>query len=131
MAALIATQMQGLTSRLHGVLASAGHQLALSDFDRLQDSLSQSLGMERAALVLMSAMAALALVLIAAGLLALGANIVAQRTRALLRTISHGITGPVFPRLTEDLTASVGKLEKLLLLNEIRVRVFCGDNLEK
>lgn len=109
---LVASPMQGLTLHTHRVLASADPILGLTDFDRLQDVLSNSLGVERATLVLLGSMAALALVLIAVSLVVLGADIVAQRTQSLLGTVGHRTRQPGFPCLNDDLIGPLATLEK-------------------
>ena len=120
---LVASPAEGLTSHMHRVLASIP-ELPVSHFERLQDSLAKSLGVERVAVVLVGAMAGLALMLIAVALLVLGGNVAAQRTSALVRAISHKSTDPGFPCLNEDLTGSLGKLDELFVVGQNPRNVF-------
>jgi hypothetical protein len=110
---LIATPVKGLTAHMHRALPSGDADLPFPDFYRMHDLLSKSLAIERAALVLMGAMATLALVLSTIGLFVLVANIAAQRTHAFLQIINRRNAGPVVLCFNEDLTGSVGKIEKL------------------
>jgi macrolide transport system ATP-binding/permease protein len=75
--------VEGLTAQMQRALASVDPNLPFSGFYRMQDLLAKTLATQRIEVALLSAMAALALLLSAVGIFALVANIVAQKTREI------------------------------------------------
>jgi predicted permease len=75
--------VEGLTAQMQRALSSADPNLPFSGFYRMRDLLTKTLATQRVEVALLSAMAALALLLSAVGIFALVANIVAQKTREI------------------------------------------------
>ena len=73
--------VEGLTAQMQRALASADPNLPFSGFYSMRDLLAKTLATQRVEVALLSAMAALALLLSAVGIFALEANIVEQKTR--------------------------------------------------
>src|SRR5713101_6096343 len=73
--------VEGLTAQMQRALASADPNLPFSGFYSMRDLLAKTLATQRVEVALLSAMAALALLLSAVGIFALVANMVAQKTR--------------------------------------------------
>jgi len=86
--------VEGLTARMQRALASADPSLPFSGFYSMRDLLAKSLTTQRVEVALLSAMAALALLLSTVGIFALVANIVAQKTREIGIRIALGSTIP-------------------------------------
>ena len=84
--------VEGLTAQMQRALASADPNLPFSGFYSMRDLLAKTLATQRVQVVLLSAMAALALLLSAVGIFALVANIVAQKTREIGIRIALGST---------------------------------------
>jgi predicted permease len=84
--------MEGMTARMQRALASVDPNLPFSGFYRMRDLLAKTLATQRVEVALLSAMAALALLLSAVGIFALAANIVAQKTREIGIRIALGST---------------------------------------
>ncbi len=84
--------VDGLTAQMQRALASADPNLPFSGFYRMSDLLAKTLATQRIEVALLSAMAALALLLSAVGIFALVANIVAQKTREIGIRIALGST---------------------------------------
>jgi hypothetical protein len=84
--------VEGLTARMQRALASADPNLPFSGFSNMRDLLAKTLATQRVEVALLSAMAALALLLSAVGIFALVANIVAQKTREIGIRIALGST---------------------------------------
>jgi predicted permease len=82
----------GLTGQMQRALASVDPNLPVSGFYRMRDLLAKTLARQRVEVALLSAMAALALILSAVGICALVANIVAQKTREIGIRIALGST---------------------------------------
>src|SRR5216683_661767 len=82
----------GLTAQMQRALASADPSLPFSGFYRMRDLLAKTLATQRVEVALLSAMAALALLLSAVGIFSLVANIVAQKTREIGIRIALGST---------------------------------------
>ncbi|HEX4169892.1 MAG TPA: FtsX-like permease family protein [Bryobacteraceae bacterium] len=81
---------QGLNTQMQHALASADPSLPFSGFYSMRDVLAKTLATQRVEVALLSAMAALALLLSAVGIFALVANIVAQKTREIGIRIALG-----------------------------------------
>ena len=84
--------VEGLTAQMQHALASADPNLPFSGFYGMRDLLAKTLATQRVEVALLSAMAALALLLSAVGIFALVANIVAQKTREIGIRIALGST---------------------------------------
>jgi hypothetical protein len=84
--------VEGLTAHMQHALASADPNLPFSGFYGMRDLLAKTLATQRVEVALLSAMAALALLLSAVGIFALVANIVAQKTREIGIRIALGST---------------------------------------
>ena len=85
-----AGSVEGLTAQMQRALASADPNLPFSGFSNMRDLLAKALATQRVEVALLSAMAALALLLSAVGIFALVANIVAQKTREIGIRIALG-----------------------------------------
>jgi predicted lysophospholipase L1 biosynthesis ABC-type transport system permease subunit len=84
--------VEGLTAQMQRALASVDPDLPFSGFYSMHDLLAKTLATQRVEVALLSAMAALALLLSAVGIFALVANIVAQKTREIGIRIALGST---------------------------------------
>jgi hypothetical protein len=84
--------VEGLPAQMQRALASADSNLPFSGFYRMRDLLAKTLTVQRVEVGLLSALAALALLLSAVGIFALVANIVAQKTREIGIRIALGST---------------------------------------
>ncbi len=84
--------INGLTAQMQRALASSDPGLPFSGFYSMRDLLVKTLATQRVEVALLSAMAALALLLSAVGIFALVANIVAQKTREIGIRIALGST---------------------------------------
>ena len=84
--------VEGLTAQMQRALASADPNLPFSGFYAMRDLQAKTLATQRLEVALLSAMAALALLLSAVGIFALVANIVAQKTREIGIRIALGST---------------------------------------
>jgi predicted permease len=82
--------LEGLTAQMQRALASADPNLPFSGFYSMRDLLAKTLATQRVEVALLSAMAALALLLSAVGIFALVANLVAQKTREIGIRIALG-----------------------------------------
>jgi len=87
-----AVPVEGLTSQMQRALASVDPDLPFNGFYSMRDILAKTLATQRVEVALLSAMAALALLLSAVGVFALIANIVAQKTREIGIRIALGST---------------------------------------
>lgn len=85
-----AAPVEGLTQQMQRALASADPGLPFSGFYRMSDLQAETLSTQRIEVALMSAMAALALLLSMVGIFALVANMVAQKTREIGIRIALG-----------------------------------------
>jgi predicted permease len=86
--------VEGLTAQMQRALASADPYLPFSGFYRMPDLLAKTLATQRVEVALLSALAALALLMSAVGIFALIANIVAQKTREIGIRIALGSSIP-------------------------------------
>jgi predicted permease len=84
--------VEGLTAQMQLALASVDPNLPFSGFYGMRDLLAKTLATQRVEVALLSAMAALALLLSAVGVFALVANIVAQKTREIGIRMALGST---------------------------------------
>lgn len=84
--------VEGLTGQMQHALASADANLPFSGFYRMRDLMATSLAMQRVEVSLLSAMAALALLLSAVGIFALVASMVAQKAREIGIRMALGST---------------------------------------
>jgi len=82
--------VSGLTSQMQRALASVDPNLPFSGFYSMHELLTKTLATQRVEVALLSAMAALALLLSTVGIFALVANIVAQKTREIGIRIALG-----------------------------------------
>ncbi len=82
--------LEGLTAQMQRALASADPNLPFSGFYNMRDLMVSTLAMQRVEVALLSALAALALLLSAVGIFALVANIVTQKTREIGIRIALG-----------------------------------------
>ena len=87
-----AAPVEGLTAQMQHALASADPDLPFSGFYNMRDLMAKTLATQRVEVALLSAMAALALLLSTIGIFALVANIVAQKTREIGIRIALGST---------------------------------------
>jgi len=87
-----AAPVEGLTAQMQRALASVDPDLPFNGFYSMRDILAKTLATQRVEVALLSAMAALALLLSAVGIFALIANIVAQKTREIGIRIALGST---------------------------------------
>jgi macrolide transport system ATP-binding/permease protein len=84
--------VEGLTTQMQRAMASADPNLPFSGFYSMSDLRAKTLAAQRVEVALLSAMAALALLLSAVGIFALVANIVAQKRREIGIRIALGST---------------------------------------
>ncbi len=84
--------VERLTERMQRAMANADPSLPFSGFSSMRELLAKTLAMQRIEVALLSAMAALALVLSAVGMFALVANMVARKTREIGIRIALGAT---------------------------------------
>jgi len=84
--------VEGLTAQMQRALAGVDPNLPFSGFYSMSDLLAKTLATQRVEVALLSAMAALALLLSTVGIFALIANIVAQKTREIGIRIALGST---------------------------------------
>jgi predicted permease len=85
-----AVPVEGLTAQMQKALSSADPSLPFSGFYAMSELRAETLATQRIEVALLSAMAALALLLSAVGIFALVANILAQRTREIGIRIALG-----------------------------------------
>src|SRR5271156_4118441 len=84
--------VEGLTAQMQRALSSADPDLPFSGFYNMRDLMAKALATQRVEVALLSAMAALALLLSTIGIFALVANLVAQKTREIGIRIALGST---------------------------------------
>ena len=84
--------VEGLNAQMQRALTSVDPNLPFSGFYSMHDVLAKTLATQRVEVALLTAMAALALLLSAVGIFALVANIVAQKTREIGIRIALGST---------------------------------------
>jgi len=84
--------VEGLTAQMQHALSNVDPNLPFSGFYSMRDLQAKTLATQRVEVALLSAMAALALLLSAVGIFALVANIVAQKTREIGIRIALGST---------------------------------------
>ncbi len=82
--------IEGLTAQMQRALASADPNLPFSGFYSMNDLLAKTLATQRVEVALLTALAALALLLSAVGIFSLVANIVAHKTREIGIRIALG-----------------------------------------
>ena len=87
-----ARPVEGLTGQMQRALASAAPSLPFSGFYSMNDLMATTLAMQRIEVALLTAMAAMALVLSAVGIFALVANLVAQKKQEIGIRIALGST---------------------------------------
>lgn len=85
-----AAPVEGLTSQMQSALSSVDPNIPFSGFYSMRDIQAKTLATQRVEVALLSAMAALALLLSAVGIFALVANLVAQKTREIGIRIALG-----------------------------------------
>ena len=87
-----AAPVDGLPAQMQRALATADPNLPFSGFYSMRDLLAKSLATQRVEVALLSAMAALALLLSSVGIFALVANIVTEKTREIGIRLALGST---------------------------------------